>query len=66
MITKIPLSVNTWLILMHGAAQETTAQPLSRSRKAWQLVFPGKIECLLDYIFISYIAGISYFRILSS
>jgi hypothetical protein len=31
----------------------TTAQPLSHSRKAWQLVIPGVIECLLEHVFIT-------------
>jgi hypothetical protein len=38
----------------------------SHSCKSWQLVIPGEIECLLEYIVITYLVGISYFWILSS
>jgi hypothetical protein len=42
------------------------AANFSHFRKAWQFVIPGETECLLGYIFITYLVGISYFWILLS
>jgi hypothetical protein len=41
-------------------------EQLSYSRKAWQLVIPGVIARLSEYIFITCLVGISQFLILSS